>query len=343
MITKLQDVAEKAGVSLSATSLILNGKGRFSQEVRYRVHQAAKDLGYKKNIYASSVARKSFTYMAVLLYEDINYISQWAFIRQIFITMDNLLGKKGFFPVIIPIDFNLTSEKILEKIHSAGCGAVFSFHYTNEELFTNLKDQEIPLVIINNTDFQNQFHTVSTDDFQGAYEGASYLIGLGHESIAYIDYPRPNMPSIFSDRFVGFKKALDEKQIDFSKELHITVDLMNMDDIRSKIAPLVSSTARPSALYCHDDYLAAMIFPILNEFSLSVPEDISVIASGETLDYDMPFVPKITTMNFDHEAMGRMSADMMVRIIRGKEDSFQSIKVRQHLVDRGSCKIKTDS
>ena len=39
-MAKLNDVAEKAGVSLTTASMALSGKGRISEEVREKVHAA---------------------------------------------------------------------------------------------------------------------------------------------------------------------------------------------------------------------------------------------------------------------------------------------------------------
>lgn len=56
----LSDVASATGMSLPATSQILNGKGSYGSEPISRVLAAARDLGYQPNVYAQAVARRSF-------------------------------------------------------------------------------------------------------------------------------------------------------------------------------------------------------------------------------------------------------------------------------------------
>ncbi|EUJ65328.1 LacI family transcriptional regulator [Listeria fleischmannii FSL S10-1203] len=52
MSVTIREIAEKTGVSITAISQILNGKGeRFSETTKNRVLKAAKDMAYKPNFF----------------------------------------------------------------------------------------------------------------------------------------------------------------------------------------------------------------------------------------------------------------------------------------------------
>lgn len=68
----IKDVAEKAGVSVTTVSRVLNKRGYISQEMYQRVYQAIKDLNYYPNQMARNLyLRKSF--MVGLVIPDVSF------------------------------------------------------------------------------------------------------------------------------------------------------------------------------------------------------------------------------------------------------------------------------
>ena len=335
---KLKDVAQRAGVSISTASCVLNGKGNISKEVRERIYKAAKHLGYRKNLYASYMAQRKSYHIAILIHEDYEKAFEWNFIRHMIIQLESVITKEGYYPVMIPVNLGLKTVQVLEKILASGAGAIFSIHYGNQELFTQLEDQNIPVIVINNSNFQDKFHSVCVDDFQGAYEGALYLIRLNHRKIAYIEYNRPEVPSVLADRFIGFKKALDEQNLEFPHDYKITINLYDRDELHNKLQALFSGTNKPTALFAHDDYLAARVIVEIVNLKLKVPEDLSIIAPGDTLDYNQPYIPKITTLSINTDLLGKIAGELMITRLKHNPDDIQVLKIKQQLIERGSCK-----
>ena len=54
-IATIRDVAERANVSTTTVSHVINGTRRVSEDLRLRVHQAMQELGYRPNILARSL------------------------------------------------------------------------------------------------------------------------------------------------------------------------------------------------------------------------------------------------------------------------------------------------
>lgn len=334
----LKDVARAAGVSPSTASLVLNGKGQFSQEVRDRVYNTARKLEYIKPVYALSIAAKQSSHIAILVYEDYEKAFVWNFFRRIIIQLEAIISKERYYPVIIPVNLAQNTYDIFEKVVLSRAGALFSLDYGNQTLFRQLEDQGIPVVVINNAGFQSQFYSVCVDDFHGACEGARYLLDLGHRQFAYIEYHRPDMPSLIHDRFIGFKKALDEEQVVFPEENRIAVNLYNLDELTQALQQLFQKKETPTALFAHDDFLAARVVVALKNMHLRIPEDVSLIAPGDTLDYDQPYIPQITTMRINNELMGKLAGEMILERLKTQEGQLHGLKVNQQLVERGSCR-----
>lgn len=333
----LKDVAQAAGVSLATASLVLNRKGQISDDVRDRVLEAAQRLEYSKSGNSVSAYRYA-SHVAILMFEDAEKAFVWNFFRRIIVQMEATLAPEGYYPVIIPVTVNCETQDIFEKVVVSKAKAVCSIDYGNQELFRRLEEQGIPVVVVNNTGFQNQFFSVCVDDFHGAYEGTKYLITSGHTRIAYIEYERPDMPALIYDRFVGFKKALDEAELPFPQELRLTVNLFDQEDAQRSIQKMLQGDAPPTAIFAHDDYLAAMIFSVLRDAHLRIPEDVSIIAPGDTLDYQQSCAPQITTMCINNELMGKLAADMLLERFQNPRASLHVLKVNQQLIERGSCR-----
>ena len=335
---RLKDVADAAGVSISTASLVLNGKGQISQDVRERVLEAAKDLEYSKGLVAPASSGRYTSHVAILVSEDPERAFMWNFFRRIIIQLEAVMTEAGYCAVIIPVSLSQEPQEVLEKILVSKTRALFSIDYTNQELFQKLEEQNIPVVVVNNSAFQNQFSSVCVDDFHGAYEGTRHLLNLGHRRIAYLEYHRPDMPALIYDRFVGFKKALDEAEMSFPKTCRISVDLFDLEELYTKLQELMQQKPRPSALFAHDDYLAAHILMELQCMGIRVPEDVSIMAPGDTLDYHLPFTPQITTISINNELMGKLAGEIMLERFSKAERPAHVLKVNQQLVKRGSCK-----
>ncbi len=62
----INDVALRAGVSVSTASKALSGKGRMGEDTRARIIEAAKAMGYKPNRAAQALSRKTVSIVALL-------------------------------------------------------------------------------------------------------------------------------------------------------------------------------------------------------------------------------------------------------------------------------------
>jgi len=339
----LKDVADKTGVSVPTVSMVIHGKGRITNETRERVLQCALDMGYP--IHQRKIAKKASpsNVVAILFNIDPEWSFIWDFIRPVIHEIENSMRDASYTTIIIPITNQMSIDKILAKITDSGANAVFAMHFGNTPLFINLEQNAIPVVLVMNNDLQDKFHSICADDFQGAYEGTRYLIEKGHTKIAYIDTVRPNLPRLLHDRFYGFRKALAENNIPFPKNFSLRYCIDQEAEFLSKLSALLHCEDPPTAFFCLDDELAARVIKLLTSLNKKIPEDFSILAPGDVLDYDSPLVPKITTMQINTVQMGIAAADMMLLILKGEKNNQLVVKIRQELVDRDSCSILGDN
>jgi len=332
----LQDIAKAVGVSLTTASMALSGKGRISPGVRRRVLAAAGQFGYKaKNLNGRGAAQRTRS-VGIIHLDDRNH--EWNFVRPILFELEVALHREGYAPVMVPVSAMGSTDQALRLVEACGLCAVFSVQFSDESLFQELERRGTFLVVVNNSKFQDRYFSVCVDDFQGAYEGALYLVTLAHRSIAFVEYERPDMPALMADRFVGFRKALDENNIPFPPELRITVPFMDGKLLQKKLGSLFSRPDRPTAIFAHDDYLGLFVIRALGDLGLRVPEDVSLIAPGDVLDYNLPGLPQITTMRINTALLGGTAANLMLERFRNDHEDVHVLKVKEQLVKRKTCR-----
>ncbi|MCK5153183.1 MAG: LacI family DNA-binding transcriptional regulator [Spirochaetales bacterium] len=336
MKPKLKDVAKIAGVSMTTASLVFSKQGRISEETRVKVLNAADFIGYSKKKKQSNM--EADANIGILYSVDPEWAFILLFIRPIIAEIERELKKINLNTVLIPFHHEAEDDEIIDKLESIECKGVISIHYGKESLFSFLENSGIPVIVVMNNNYQNKFYSVCVDDFQGAYEGALHLLELGHTEIAFLDYQRQDLPMLSTDRFIGFKKALDEKGINFRESNKILYNPKDTDQCRKDLSILFGRKPHPTAIFCLDDDIAGRAIQLLLELGLNIPGDVSVIAPGDVLDYSMPYIPQITTMHIDTTYMGRISAQMMINRLTHYPEEVHVLKVKQQLVRRGSCR-----
>ena len=162
--TKLSDIAKLADVSVSTVSQVLHGRGRIADATRKKILTAAEELNYRKN--SSKVTSRAVNTIpvAALVHTGREWNFLWNFERLLLNRIEDKLAEMGFSLIFIPLRPDNSSKDILEKISTSGASAVFPMHYGNEELFNHLVRMGIPLVVVFNNRFSNQFPSICVDD-----------------------------------------------------------------------------------------------------------------------------------------------------------------------------------
>ena len=335
---RLKDVARQAGVSPTTASMVFTGTGRISEDTKQRVVQAADTMGYRHH-HRERKTVKNTHHVALLILIDPEWTFIWHFIAEMISQIQQDLTKLGLKTVMIPISHHDDDDMIYQKITKLGCRAVFSIHIGKDTLFQRLESEGIPVVLIMNNKYQDKYFSICVDDFQGAYEGARFLLSLGHRRIDFVDAQREDLPILSTDRYYGYRKALEEEGIDFQDDHRISCEIgCSEEEIEERFRRSLDGPNAPSALFCLDDEIAFRAWNALSRLGYSIPRDISILAPGDVLDYTKPYIPQITTMHIDMTYVGRLAVNMLENRLSNRIETVHVLKVKQQLVDRGSCR-----
>ena len=332
-----KEIARTLGISPSTVSMVIRGVGSISEEMRRKIIETAQDIGYSKKIAETTLEKNNQPrYIAILEYEHFDY--QWNFIKPFLLSLGRELNKDFCYPVFYHGEKGINWKPLQESIIASKCSALCSIHYFDMEFFNSLTEQGIFVILLNNNIYQNRFSAVCTDDFQGVYNGVTYLVGKGHRKIIYFDYIRPDFEACVTDRYMGFLKAAEEFRIDYNNRKPITLVLEDKENLTKKFHSALEEFSDVTAIVFHDDYLASWGISEMGKMGKRIPEDISVIAPGDTLDFSEPFTPHFTTIQIDTITMGALASQIIKEKIRYPESEIKLLKVTPTIVERGSCK-----
>jgi LacI family transcriptional regulator len=339
---KLEDVAKRAGVSMTTASMVMSESGRISPDTRGKVLEAALAMGYHRRPKKTQDSRGKMKDIAVLFDIDPEWSLVLYLVRPIIQELEKTLREAGYNTVMVPISRSEPTAELLDKIRGSGASGVVSIHFASSELVLLLESAGIPVIVVMNSSFQDRFHSVCVDDFQGASEGTSHLIHAGHLRIGYIDCPRTDLPVLSVDRFFGFKKAIEEYHLEFDNTMRRRLVLTDENADRDALDDLLRTHPDITALFALDDDLAVRVSILLGRIGRNVPRDISMIAPGDMLDYSLCYIPPMTTMRIDTTYMGRISAQMMLNRMANDSQGVQVLKVKQQLMRRGTVRKLTE-
>lgn len=331
------DVAEKANVSQSTVSLVFSGKDTISDEVRERVLHAAKELGYtaKRTSTRTKNGKKTIGIL-IDLNPPLPFV--WSFERPILECIESYLSERNFNLVIIPVNPTISDADLFQKIVSYNVHGLISMIFAREKVFERLYEINVPVIVIMNDALQTRFHAVLVDDFQGVFDGTSYLVSLGHKNLVYIDYERRDMPSTLLDRLYGFNKAVEHHRLEVPEHHYIRCASPTIEELKDRFTILFSKENPPTGIMALDDYIGASIIFALQSLNIHVPGDVSLITMGDVLDYDIPYIPPITTVRINTALAGKMAGRLLADLMNKNIDEPQIFKVTPTIFDRGSCR-----
>ncbi len=332
-----KDIAIAADVSIATVSMALAGSAKIPEATKEMILNVAKRIGYQILQKNKSRYQKIEHNIGLLVDTNNSNAHVWNFLRVMIESLSKEVQLRDSTFVVLPVSPFQSKDDILKMVMRSGVSGVVSFIYADESVLIELEAQGIPVVLTFNEQRPDGFFYVGHDDFQGGYEATIYLLKLQHRHIAYVYTKRNNQPFLQSNRFVGFKKALNEWDIPIKDNHIINYTPSKIDNFKEEILQILDSDDAPTAFLCLDDNVAASLIHILDKAQYNIPEDISIIAHGDSLDYSDPRNPQITTMCMDLELSSSICCNILFNRFEDPHKSYSSIKTRELLINRGSC------
>src|SRR5690606_22252707 len=205
MKTNINEVAEKAGVSIATVSRAFQANGLVKEETRLRILQIARELNYKPSPIARGLSTQKTDTIGVILPDLVG-----EFFMDIIHGIDQEADSAGKF-ILVSSSHNQrnTVETLLEFMASGRVdGVVLMATKMHKEFAEIIKNSKRPIVLINAPKELTGVVNFQIDNYNGAYNIVGHLAEHGYKKIAIIKGPLNNCDA--DDRFRGYLEALND-------------------------------------------------------------------------------------------------------------------------------------
>ena len=329
MKVTINDVAKKAGVSITTVSMVLNNSDvKISEETRRRVIKASEELEYVPNKIARSLVKKNTNIIALIVPDISN-----PFYSEIAKFIGDYAEEKGYNVILINTNSTAKLEDIEKNLLSTNLidGALVVSTNMADYIKKNKKLNNLKVVYLD--EFTSIYdarveYTVSGNSEYGGSLAGNHLLDLGHRNLGCVIGPRGTPNS--NRRLSGFLKVLLERDI-FLNSKNIVHGDYTYDG--GYLAGKYLSDKKISAIFCFNDLSAYGVVKAFKEKGIKVPEDISIIGYDNL--YTTEFLePNLTTIDQDNKKIAKEATNLLIDIIENKKIVKNTILIEPKLIWR---------
>ena len=328
------DVANDLGLSPSTISKVVNNKGRVSVETRARVLKYVHEIGYVADNSARILkSKKSWT--IGVIYSDISLIGfEHPFFSRILQSFKNYMAIEGYDIVLIVSKLGKNELTYLEWCKNKKVdGVLIVMGNINNPNIIEVVNSDYPCV---STDIvMPNLQSIISDDYQGVQIALDYAQTLGFSNISIISGPTTSRS--FVNRIEAFKTEMHKRGLMFTEEdVVITNGFGDDSGYQAALTLIEQKQSLPEIILVFSDVLAFGVIRALEYKQIKVPEDISIIGYDD-IDFSRHFIPALTTISQDTQAMGLIAAQALLKTIKeGKIKKQEVIKVPVKLQKRST-------
>ena len=332
-MAKLADVAERAGVSVSTVSRVINRPDMVDSETRSEVEAVLNEVNYRP----SRVARrlKNDRGEAQLLGVIIPDI-QNPFYSEIVRGIEDVAYARDYAVILCNTDEDRDRERFyLDVLHGESADGVIlpPLSQEGETAALDIESIDLPVVCFDRRLPGDPVDTVVVDNRRGAKEMTTHLLNLGHERIGLICGPASLSTS--TERLQGYEDALS------ARGLSVDDDLVHMGPPRRETGrtlseKLLRSPNPPTAIFAANNQLLLGTFETVQERGLSIPEEVAVVGFDDA-PWAKFFNPPLTTVRQPTYEIGKQAAERLFARIEAPDESPRLITLEPSLQIRRSC------
>lgn len=332
---RMQDIADKLGVSTVTVSKALAGKKGMSEELRREIEELASKMGYRpieRRRGVRSIAETTFPIGIIVAERHMaKYVSFYGNLQQLVSTEIAAKGCGSFLETISDEMLqDLRMPNILRESKVAGVIVIGSLSPGYMDKIAKFK---LPVVYLDFSEPSGCHDAVISNNFYGAYTMTEYLFSKGHTKIGYVGTLLST--GAITDRYLGYEKALLEHDLKPRKDWIISDRDRYTGAMDEQLMKLPKDM--PTAFVCNCDLTAGMMINKLRAAGYRVPEDVSIVG------YDNFIYPGlcdigITTYDVDTREMAKKVVHNLLRILRKEHYQKGLIIIGGSLIERDSVR-----
>jgi len=330
-MVNIKDVAKRADASVASVSRVINKVGYVSEELKNKILEAMKELNYQPNTIARSLRSNKTNTIGLIIPNSSDPI--FAEISKI---IQELLFKENFNLVLCNSEYTeALEEKCLDVLISSRVDGIIIIPIgQNSSKINKITDNGTPVIVLERLLDGTNCPAVITDNYQGGYDLAEYLIKLGHRKIGYLDRPVALPHNI--ERLAGIRRAFEKNRIKFKDDFIIKSGF----DFKSgyiAMEKLLNLDPTITAVAAFGDIPAIGAIRHIFDRGLFVPENISVVGFDD-ISYSNYNYPRLTTVHTPKRKIATTACTLLFDEINNSKGIIEKeeISIRPRIIVRES-------
>jgi DNA-binding LacI/PurR family transcriptional regulator len=337
-MTRLKDVADRAGVSTATISRVLSGKGYVSPALRERVLATVAELNYVPDGIARSMTQRRTDVLGLVVSDVSN-----PFFTAVARAVEDTAQEAGYSLVLCNTDEKLEKERAyLGVLRAKRVDGILLAATTKEAShIQRLVDGGIKVVLLDRGVPGLNVPSVQVDNFGGMYEATEYLLALGHRRIGMITGGQAI--STARERQEGFEAAMRNAGIllqNGAEEPLVVDGGRTTEGGYAAALRLWSLPERPTAIVSWSNMTSTGLLLALHERSARIPDDVSVVSFDDLPHFGL-LDHALTVVEQPTYEIGRHACRLLLRLLDPDEEvpaEAMQIRLPCRLIVRESCR-----
>lgn len=325
----MKDVAMAMGVSIVTVSKALADKEGVSEDLRVKIIEKAKELGYV----AKNEKKKDAAPINIGIIISDRFIGGNSFYTMIYQKMIMELTARRYIGITEVVRVEDEEDGVLPNIvRTNSVSQVVVVGEMKSIFLENLIKTGLGIIFF---DFENEefdVDSIVSDGVKGGFLLTRHLVKNGHQKIGFVGNYKSTRSIL--DRYMGYLKYLIAKDRIFNKDWCVS----DRDEY-GELIDLVLPKDMPDAFVCNCDVVAYRLIETLERAGYSVPEDISVVGyddfAGQTQEST-----GLTTYRVDTDMMIGHCMHIIEKRAENPEYRRGSTVVYGTLVERDTVRMR---
>jgi LacI family transcriptional regulator len=323
----IYDVAERAGVSISTVSRVLNRPEQVSESTRARVLAVIDELNFVPRAEARARARKGTQRIGVLA----PFFTVPSFVQRLR-GVAAALADSPYELVIYNVDSVARRDGYLSSLPVAQRldGLIVMALPFDEAVAQRLLKHGLETVLIEAS--RPEFCSIDIDNEEGGRLAAEYFIQKGHRRCAFVGDSRVPPYALHTSewRLRGYRQALSEAGIPLP-DAYVATAPHGLEEARELAHYLLDLPEPPTAVFAASDTQAMGVLKAARERGVRVPDDLAVIGFD---DLDIAEYIGLTTIRQHLDESGRVAVELLLSRLADPSRAIQHIQLPLTLIER---------
>ena len=302
---RLEEVAERAGVSIATVSRVLNNSSVVKSKTRARVLKAIEELRYHPNLHARTLAGGKSKSIGVIVSNLEN-----PFFFDVYQAVETGAHARGYEVVVANTGYRpeqlVSSIRLMIGKRVAGLAVIVS--EMDPALIDELAEDIVPVVFYDVGIPKRNITNIRVNYRRGMEKLVEYLHAMGHRKLGFIGHhailgPLHERLKAVSDIVAGYETGV---------EVRASADADSLEGGRQAARTLLADGYKPTAIICVNDLMAVGALRELRQRGLRVPEDVSV-TGFDNIKLSEFCSPALTTLHIPRDQIGHTVCECLIQ------------------------------